>query len=132
MAIYNYPAVAVQCFYTKIMNISTKNYFFGFLPPHGRTIASFEQFMHWGTLEGWMQKVIPNQRKRRSFEKAIGTDGVIAVLSTPAPHVESTNTGDVLMLSATGATGSTPAAAMVDPCWGNYASSTNKGGIIYE
>ena len=128
MAIYNYPNASTANFYTKVRNVSTAKKFFGFLPPHGRWLDALEQISFWGDIASWLKGAIPNDRARRSFELAVaGTATVspsLAVIHTPAVHLQDQTTEDVKVVAWKSAT-SASAPIMVDPSWGNYYSSTD-------
>lgn len=123
--VYNYPSAEVADFYTKVQNVSASRMFFGFLPPHGRWLDSWETLSFWGSIGSWLTRLTPNQRARRSFEVAVaGTatvDPVLAVVTTPAVHLQDVTTEDVKVL-AWDSSGENPV-TVVDPSWGNYYSS---------
>jgi hypothetical protein len=127
MSIYNYPAAAARNFYTKVRNISTARKFFGFLPPHGRWLDPLEQIVFWGDITSWLNRMTPNQRSRRAFETAVaGATGIaasLAVIATPAVHLQDATTEDVMVIGWDSNV-SASAPIMLDPSWGDYYSST--------
>ena len=122
--VYDAPSTAVQCLYTKVRNITAGSLFFGFLPPHGGWLGAFEQFAARGSIDGWISKhPTKNKRAGRSLDNALaGPSPVIAIVQTPAVHVQDQITEDVKVLAWNNNT--SPAyPVLVDPCWGNFYSS---------
>lgn len=72
----------LDCLYTIVRNPTDSDMFYGWLPPHGRTIAAGETAMIPGELLPWLKG---NMRKLRSIQQNLA-DGVIEVLQTPVQH----------------------------------------------
>jgi len=63
--------------------MSGKAAVFGFLPPHGKKLASGEEYVFFGSLTGLLQS-ITSKRKQEAFTNAVKS-GDLVVVSTPAP-----------------------------------------------
>ncbi len=108
-------------FYTTVQNYTTSRKFFGFLPPHGKWLNGYEKYSFWGDIHSWLSRYTVNGRAIRSFESCIGN--TLAVLQTPAVHLQDETTGDVkVVIWDSGVQTDIP--VMSDPLWGNYASSS--------
>lgn len=70
------------CLETKVRNMTGKKATFGFLPPHGKTLAAGEEYTFFGSLTGLLQ-AITSKRKRTAFENAL-KNGYIVVVSSPS------------------------------------------------
>lgn len=110
-----------SCLYSTVKNVSGTTKTFGFLPPHGRTLANNEEFTVFGDVR---QNLGGNQGGERSvqrranaaFEAAIES-GDLEILNTPSPILQDTETDLPKMLQL--ADGELSA---VDPCWQNSVS----------
>jgi hypothetical protein len=67
----NEVPLATECLYSTVRNISLNRMFFGFLPPHGKLLACGEELTVWGNIQDWMHKLTPQERHRRSYERAL-------------------------------------------------------------
>lgn len=116
-------AMDVSCLYSTVKNVSGVAKTFGFLPPHGRTLARDEEFTVFGDVR---QSLGGNQGGERSvqrrahaaFEAAV-ENGDLEILNTPSPVMQDTVTGQPKMLQLT--SGSLSA---VDPCWQDSISAS--------
>jgi len=108
-----------SCLYSTVKNISGTSKIFGFLPPHGRTLAVDEEFTVFGDVRqglggnrGSDRSV--SRRDNTAFEAAIEA-GDLEILSTPSPILLDAGLGSIpKMLQLDGGVLST-----VDPCWHN-------------
>jgi hypothetical protein len=107
-----------SCLYSTVKNVSGGTKIFGFLPPHGRTLANNEEFTVFGDIR---QNLGGNQGGERSvqrranaaFEAAVES-GDLEVLQTPSPILQDVNTDLPKMFRLASGVLST-----VDPCWHN-------------
>jgi len=67
----NEVPAATECLYSTVRNVTFNRMFFGFLPPHGKLLACGEELTVWGNIQDWMHKLTPQERHRRSFERAL-------------------------------------------------------------
>ena len=110
-----------SCLYSTVKNISGGAKIFGFLPPHGRELASAEEFTVFGDIR---QNLGGNRGSERSvhrrdnaaFEAAVEA-GDLEIVSTPSPILEDVTLEIPKMLKLDSGTLST-----VDPCWHNSIS----------
>jgi hypothetical protein len=107
-----------SCLYSTVKNISGTSKIFGFLPPHGRTLAVDEEFTVFGDVRqglggnrGSDRSV--SRRDNAAFEASIES-GDLEILSTPSPVLQDIATELPKMLQLSSGTLST-----VDPCWHN-------------
>ena len=110
------------CLYSVVKNISGGTKTFGFLPPHGRTLAHNQEFAVFGDVrvglggnQGGERSV--QRRANTAFEAAIES-GQLEIVSTPSPILQDTVTGLPKMIQS--ASGSLSA---VDPCWHSSVSA---------
>ena len=106
------------CLYSTVKNISGGEMIFGFLPPHGVTLASNEEFTVFGDIRQQLggnrgSDSASAKRDRDAFEAAIA-DGNLEILQTPSPILKDTVTGAPKMFKLTSGT-----LSEVDPCWKN-------------
>jgi len=108
-----------SCLYSTVKNTSGKRLTFGFLPPHGRTLAAGEEFTVFGDIT---QAVIRHERTegRRNIvalEKALVTNK-LEIISTPAVVLkDDSNPGSTKTLRLrNGVLG------VQDPCWNTSSS----------
>lgn len=103
-----------RCLYSTVKNVSGTRKTFGFLPPHGRSLAVNEEFTVFGDIK---QAIIPFERSsgRRNiiaFENAL-LRGDLEIISTPGIILEDdSNPGSTKMLRLRNGTLGTQ-----DPCW---------------
>lgn len=110
-----------SCLYTTVKNTSGVSKFFGFLPPHGRTLADNEEFTVFGNI---LQVLGTNQgvgggvarRAQAAFEAAVES-GKLSIVQTPSQILQDVTTGDSKMLQVDDGD-----LAAVDPCWLNSVS----------
>jgi len=114
-------AMDTSCLYSTIKNVSGGSKIFGFLPPHGRTLANNEEFTVFGDIRqnlggnrGAERSV--HRRDNAAFEAAVD-NGDLDIINTPSPILQDTATGLPKMIQLT--SGSLSA---VDPCWYNSLS----------
>jgi hypothetical protein len=107
-----------SCLYSTVKNTSGSSKIFGFLPPHGRTLATDEEFTVFGDVRqglggnrGSDRSV--SRRDNAAFEAAIEA-GDLEILHTPSPILQDLSTELPKMLQLSGGTLTT-----VDPCWHN-------------
>jgi hypothetical protein len=107
------PVMDLRCLYSTVRNTSGGRKTFGFLPPHGRTLAANEEFTCYGDVRQAIIRFERSEARRNiiAFEHALQR-GDIMIESTPTPIMEDAATHAVKMLSLTGGT-----LGMVDPCW---------------
>ena len=106
------------CLYSTVKNISGVDMTFGFLPPHGRTLAGAEEFTVFGDIR---QQISGNRggeagsakTAQDAFENAIAS-GYLEILQTPSIILRDTATNAPKMLKLTSGT-----LSQVDPCWAN-------------
>ena len=70
------------CLFTTVKNTSGGALHFGFLPPHGRTLADEEE----ATIFGDLHAVVTNPRSQRALAKALD-DGDLTIVTSPCPIV---------------------------------------------
>jgi hypothetical protein len=111
-------AMDTTCLYTTVKNTSGVSKFFGFLPPHGRTLASNEEFTVFGNIlqalgasRGSGGGVL--RRDQIAFESAIES-GKLTIVQTPSPVILDVTTEDSKVLKLDDEVLST-----VNPCWMN-------------
>jgi hypothetical protein len=108
------PGLDTSCLYSVTKNTSGVRKKFGFLPPHGKELASGEEFVVFGDIR---EAVIRHERTegRRNviaLERALQR-GDIEIVSTPNVILEDTNNRGVSkMLTYVGGT-----LGVADPCW---------------
>ena len=107
-----------SCLYSTVKNISGVAKIFGFLPPHGRTLAIDEEFTVFGDIRqglggnrGGERSVA--RRDNTAFEAAVES-GDLQILNTPSQIIQDTVTENPQILQLTSGTLTT-----VDPCWFN-------------
>jgi hypothetical protein len=105
-----------NCTQTKVRNMSGGEAFFGFLPPHGKRLASGEEYSYFGSPETLFASVT-KKRHRTALQNAL-VDGKIVIVSTPSV-IAYDETKDVS--KAIGVSNNSVVAS--DPCWGAYSSS---------
>lgn len=122
MALLATPA-AVECLYSTVRNISLREKFFGFLPPHGRRLACGEEMTVWGDIQHWLTRFTPNDRSRRSLQVALAGDAdyssVLVLVNTPAVHLYDASQDETKILTLVAGT-----FVQADPCWGSYSSNS--------
>lgn len=107
-----------SCLYSTVKNISGVQKIFGFLPPHGRTLAVDEEFTVFGDIRqglggnrGGERSVA--RRDNAAFEAAVES-GDLQILSTPSPVLQDTVTEAPKIFQLSSGT-----LSQVDPCWFN-------------
>lgn len=111
-------AMDTSCLYSTVKNVSGSSKIFGFLPPHGRTLAADEEFTVFGDIRSGLggnrgaERSVA-RRDNAAFEAAVES-GDLEILSTPSPILQDVTTEVPKMLQLDGGTLST-----VDPCWYN-------------
>lgn len=106
----------ITCLQTKVRNMSGKEAFFGFLPPHGKRLASGEEYSYFGGVDT-LYSSITKKRHRTALQNAVN-NGKIVIVQTPTPHYYDA-TLDVTKILAV----QNSVVNDVDPCWGDYSSS---------
>ncbi len=111
-----------SCLYTTVKNVSGVSKFFGFLPPHGRTLAANQEF----TVFGNILQVLGasrgagggvTRRDQIAFETAIES-GKLTIVQTPSPILKDITTEDSKMLQL-----DDEVLGTTDPCWMNSVSA---------
>lgn len=103
-----------SCLYSVVRNTSGRRMFFGFLPPHGRTLAVNEEYSVFGHI---MQAVVLDVERATSrhhmeaLERAL-ENGDLTILSTPAPLLVDQTTDETQMLELDNGT-----LGVTDPCF---------------
>ena len=67
----NETPAATECLYSTVRNVTYNRMFFGFLPPHGKLLACGEELTVWGDIQDRMHRLTPQERFRRSYERAL-------------------------------------------------------------
>lgn len=117
------PVAACECLYSTLRNMRAQETYFGFLPPHGRRLASGEEITVFGDIKSYFTKLAPHDRARRSFEAALCKDDPdIVIVRDPALHLSDLTTDDTQVITLSGGR-----LSVADPCWGPYSSSA--GGL---
>lgn len=93
------PTAGEAALYTTLVNEAVKELHFGFIPPHGRTLAAAEEITVFGDFSSWFAKLNPDGRSRRSFAKALDND-VLAIKKGPSVHLSDATTGQTKVLTA--------------------------------
>lgn len=117
MALFETTA-ATSCLYSTVRNISCTEKFFGFLPPHGRRLASGEELTVWGDIQDRMHRMTPQERYRRSLEWCL-TNDIIVIVNDPSVHVYDDVLDQTQIIGLTN-----DVLVLADPCWGDYSSSS--------
>ena len=119
----NQVNTAATCLYSSVRNTLAREAYYGFLPPHGRRLASGEEITVFGDIQSHLIKATPNDRARRSLETAINTGAVggekIAITKSPALHLVDATTDETKVIALSNGSFSS-----ADPCWGSYSSHT--------
>jgi hypothetical protein len=115
--VLNQPVAGSDSLYTTVRNLTEADKFFGFLPPHGRTLGSGEEFSFFGSIEGYMNRRVVRDRSRRSLEQALA-DGILAIVKTPAAFVYDATLDQTKVVGLENAEW-----VRQDPTWGAYSSS---------
>ena len=109
-------SIDTSCLYSTVKNTSGVTKVFGFLPPHGRTLADGEEFTVFGDIR---QGLGGNQGPERSVQRRLNSafeaaveSGDLEIVSTPNPIFQDLDSGVTQMLQLED--GSISA---VDPCW---------------
>ena len=111
-----------DCLYTVVQNISGYTRFFGYLPPHGRTLTVGQTFSVFGDLAN----AISANNNRPLAEKLIQSfandldSGYISIISTPNPILEDTVTGATQQVALTSGS-----LVLANACW-HTSDSTEK------
>ncbi len=104
-------SVSLDCLYTIVRNPTDQAMFYGWLPPHGRTLAAGSVALIPGELLPWLKG---NMRKLRSIQQNLA-DGVIQILQTPTKHAWCVDDNvQIVDITSDGANYTTIA---TDPCW---------------
>jgi hypothetical protein len=109
----------IRCLYSTVKNTSGKRKSFGFLPPHGRTLDSNEEFTVFGHIHEAIIKFERGEARRSiiAFERALQR-GDIEIVKTPNPILEDdSNPGSTKMLNLRNGT-----LGVLDPCWNTSTS----------
>lgn len=109
----------LRCLYTTVKNTSGGRKTFGFLPPHGRSLAANEEFTVFGDIKESMFRFERTEGRRNviAFENAI-MRGDITIISTPNPIMEDdSNPGSTMMIRLRNGT-----LGIADPCWESSTS----------
>lgn len=111
MTLYN-----TSCLYSTIKNTSGKSRIFGFIPPHGRTLAANEEYSIFGDIRNALGGNRGPERSvaRRdmiAFEAAIAS-GDLQILETPSQIIVDSVTGDSKILGL-----ASGVLSDIDPCW---------------
>lgn len=123
----NQVSTAATCLYSSVRNTLAREAYYGFLPPHGRRLASGEEITVFGDIQSHLIKATPNDRARRSLEAAINTGATggekIAITKSPAVHLVDATTDETKIITLSNGSFSS-----ADPCWGSYSSHTVQNG----
>ena len=110
-----------SCLYSTVKNASGGTRTFGFLPPHGRTLANNEEFTVFGDIR---HSLGGNQGRERSvqrrahiaFEAAVES-GELEIINTPSMIIKDVDDDSSKMIQVDNG-----ALSAVDPCW--YSSDS--------
>jgi hypothetical protein len=105
-----------NCLQTKVRNMSGKEAFFGFLPPHGKRLSSGEEYTFFGSPEALLASVT-KKRQRTAMQNAL-VSGKVVIVSTPAVHAYDATRDVTKTIGVTNGS-----VTVSDPCWGDYSSS---------
>tara|TARA_R110002020_G_scaffold16515_8_gene58278 strand:- start:5534 stop:5866 length:333 start_codon:yes stop_codon:yes gene_type:complete len=108
----------LTCLYSTVKNISGGTLKFGFLPPHGRSLADDGEFTVFGNILDAVANGFDRATSRRSvlaFENAID-DGKLEIVNTPAPILKDATLADGFMIVLDNGT-----LGVDDPCWESTA-----------
>ena len=114
----------LSCLYSTVKNISGQAKTFGFLPPHGKRLASGEEMTVFGDIKQAIIRFERTEARRNilAFEAALSR-GDIDIINTPNPILEDVGNREVpKMLRLNGGTLGT-----VDPCWKGTSSLSYAG-----
>jgi len=118
MTIFAAPA-GTTCLYSTLRNMLAREAYFGFLPPHGKRLASGEEITVFGSIQQYFARQTPDDRGRRALEAALNkADPDLVITNGPAVHLTDDTTDDTKILTL-----SNGSFAAADPCWGSYSSS---------
>lgn len=108
------------CLYSTVKNISGGTKKFGFLPPHGKELASAEEYTVFGNVLDAIANGFDRACSKRSvssFENAIDTQ-LLEITATPSPILkDSVLTARSFMLTC-----ASEVLGVDDPCWESVAS----------
>ncbi len=110
--------MSTQCLLSTVKNISGVTKKFGFLPPHGRTLAANEEFSFMGSLTEGVARhsYAASKRNRDALTLALAGDDdhdpTLDVISTPSPVLRDSRThrSQILVLN-------NDALALTNQCW---------------
>ena len=108
----------LTCLYSTVKNISGGTLKFGFLPPHGRSLADDGEFTVFGNILDAVANGFDRATSRRSvlaFESAVDT-GKLEIVNTPAPILKDATLADGFMIVLDNGT-----LSVDDPCWESTA-----------
>lgn len=106
--------VDTSCLYSSVKNTSGARKHFGFLPPHGRTLAANEEFTVFGHITQAVVLDVERVTSRHhmaAFERAVEA-GDLEIVSTPAPLLVDADDGETKMVTI-----DNDAIVIADPCW---------------
>lgn len=105
------------CLYSTIKNSSGVRMTFGFLPPHGRTLNSLEEYTVYGHVVEAVSRGTQTQARRnqKALEAALNA-GAIKIISTPSQIFYDANVGVAAPRQLQVANG---VISSVVPCWEN-------------
>ncbi len=108
----------MSCLFSTVKNNSGRVQNFGFLPPHGRTLAIDEEFTVFGHITEAMIRFerVTDKRHIDALQRAVDR-GDLLILNTPNPIMQDINDATVKMVQL-----DTGSLTLVDPCWKNSAS----------
>ena len=109
-------AIDTTCLYSTVKNVSGGTRTFGFLPPHGRTLANNEEFTVFGDIR---HSLGGNQGRERSvqrrahiaFEAAVES-GELEIVNTPHLILQDVTTNLPRMIQV-----NSGVLSSLDPCW---------------
>jgi hypothetical protein len=108
----------LTCLYSTVKNISGGTMTFGFLPPHGRSLADDGEFTVFGNILDAVANGFDRVTSRRSilaFESAVD-NGKLEIVHTPAPILKDVTLADGFMIVLDNGT-----LSVDDPCWESTA-----------
>jgi len=111
--------LSLPSLYTTIQNTSGASMYYGFLPPHGKTLAADEEYSIAGDLTTRIAMHKASARIFPSYESNL--DAVkFVILKTPAVHLFDSTTQVVKLLMLDNKTLGT-----VHPDWGHFSEPNN-------
>jgi hypothetical protein len=101
----------LDCLYTFVKNMRPTATYYGYLPPHGNTLAPHEEIGFAGDLTTRIAARPGRSRDFRKFEKHLQADA-LRIIMTPRPILQDLKTAEIKSLYLNNGVLGT-----LDPCW---------------